>query len=496
MEMSDMQQQLLQALAAIVAPAPVLSAADDLLVYECDGHTLDKAPPSAVVFPSTAEQVAAIVKLANQYGVPFVARGAGTGLSGGALALDGGIVIEMCRMNKILEIDYVNQRAVVEPGLVNLHLSLAVAEAGYYYAPDPSSQGSCTIGGNVAENSGGPHTLKYGVTTNHVLGLEVVLPNGEMVHLGGPALDTPGYDLTGLFVGSEGTFGIVTKVTVRLLRKPEAWKTILAVFASVAEASNAVSGIIGTGLIPAAIEMMDNLTIQAVEAATGAGLPLDAGAVLLIELDGIADGMEEDAARIAAVCQQHGCRNIRVAKDEAERALLWKGRKQAFGAIGRLSPNYYTHDGVIPRTRLPEALQRIQQIAQKYRLRIANVFHAGDGNLHPLVLYNEKDADELKRVLQAGEEILHTCVDLGGVLSGEHGIGLEKKNCMPWLFTDDDLDVMLSLRQVFNPHELCNPGKIIPLRGRCRCGAVTAEVDPASAQAAVAEALQGTRVQA
>ena len=491
-----MQQQLLQELAAIVAPLPVLSAPDDLLVYECDGHTLDKALPSAVVFPTTAEQVAAIVKLANQYGVPFVARGAGTGLSGGALALDGGIVIEMCRMNKILEIDYVNQRAVVEPGLVNLHLSLAVAEAGYYYAPDPSSQGSCTIGGNVAENSGGPHTLKYGVTTNHVLGLEVVLPNGEIMHFGGPTLDTPGYDLTGLFVGSEGTFGIVTKVTVRLLRKPEAWKTILAVFASVAEASNAVSGIIETGLIPAAIEMMDNLTIQAVEAATGAGLPLDAGAVLLIELDGITDGMEEDAARIAAVCQQHGCHNIRVARDEAERALLWKGRKQAFGAIGRLSPNYYTHDGVIPRTRLPEALHRIQQIAQKYRLRIANVFHAGDGNLHPLVLYNEKDADELQRVLQAGEDILRTCVDLGGVLSGEHGIGLEKKNCMSWLFNDDDLDVMRSVRQVFNPHELCNPGKIIPLRGRCRCGAVTTEADPAAAQAAVADALKGTHVHA
>jgi glycolate oxidase len=491
-----MQQQFLQELAAIVAPSPVLSAPDDLLVYECDGHTLDKAPPSAVVFPTTAEQVAAIVKLANQYGVPFVARGAGTGLSGGALALDGGIVIEMCRMNKILELDYVNQRAVVEPGLVNLHLSLAVAEAGYYYAPDPSSQGSCTIGGNVAENSGGPHTLKYGVTTNHVLGLEVVLPNGEMVQLGGLTLDTPGYDLTGLFVGSEGTFGIVTKVTVRLLRKPEAWKTILAVFETVAAASNAVSGIIGSGLIPAAIEMMDNLTIQAVEAATGAGLPLDAGAVLLIELDGITDGMEEDAARIAAICQQYGCRTIRVAQDEAERALLWKGRKQAFGSIGRLSPNYYTHDGVIPRTRLPEALQRLQGIAQKYRLRIANVFHAGDGNLHPLVLYDEKDADELQRVLQAGEEILRTCVDLGGVLSGEHGIGLEKKNCMPWLFTDDDLEVMRSLRQVFNPQELCNPGKIIPVRGRCRCGAVTTEVDPAVAQAAVAAALQGTQVRA
>jgi glycolate oxidase len=488
--------QFFRDLAAIVAPSPVLSAPDELLVYECDGHTLDKAPPSAVVFPTSVEQVVAIVKLANTYGVPFVARGAGTGLSGGALALDRGIIIEMCRMNKILEIDYVNQRAVVEPGLVNLHLSLAVAEAGYYYAPDPSSQGACSIGGNVAENSGGPHTLKYGVTTNHVLGLEVVLPNGDVVHLGGPTLDTPGYDLTGLFVGSEGTFGIVTKVTVRLLRQPEAWKTLLAAFATVEAASNAVSGIIGAGLVPAALEMMDNLTIQAVEAATGAGLPLEAGAVLLIELDGIADGMAADAARIVEICQQHGCQTVRVAQDEAERALLWKGRKQAFGAIGHLSPNYYTHDGVIPRTRLPEALQRIQAIAQKYRLRIANVFHAGDGNLHPLVLYNEKDADELQRVLQAGEDILRTCVELGGVLSGEHGIGLEKKNCMPWLFTDDDLEVMHRLRQVFNPQQLCNPGKVIPLRGRCRCGAVTEEVDPAAAQAAVAAALKEAHVHA
>lgn len=485
---------LLQELTALVAPSPVLSALEDMLVYECDGHTLDKAPPLAVVFPTTTEQVAAIVQLANRYNLPFVARGAGTGLSGGALALDGGLVIEMNRMNKILEIDYVNQRAVVQPGLVNLHLSLAAADAGFYYAPDPSSQGSCTIGGNVAENSGGPHTLKYGVTTNHVLGLEVVLPSGEVVHLGGQTLDTPGYDLTGLFVGSEGTFGIVTEVTVRLMRKPEALKTILATFATVNDASNAVSAIIGSGIIPAALEMMDNLTIQAVEAATGAGLPLDAGAVLLIELDGIADGMEEDAACISELCNQNGCSHVRVAKDDAERALLWKGRKEAFGAIGRLTPNYYTHDGVIPRTRLPEALQRLQAISERHGLRIANVFHAGDGNLHPLVLYNEKDADELRHTLQMGEEILRTCVDLGGVLSGEHGIGLEKKNCMPWLFTDDDLAVMHNIRQVFNPAHLCNPGKVIPLRGRCRCGAVTEEVDEAAARQAVADALQEAHV--
>jgi glycolate oxidase len=492
-----MERHILQELAAIVTPLPVLTAPEELLVYECDGHTLDKAPPSAVVFPTTTEQVVAIVQLANRYGLPFVARGAGTGLSGGALALDGGIVIEMCRMNKILDIDYVNQRATVQPGLVNLHLSLAVADAGYYYAPDPSSQGSCTIGGNVAENSGGPHTLKYGVTTNHVLGLEVVLPNAEVVHFGGPTLDTPGYDLTGLFVGSEGTFGIVTKVTVRLLRKPQTWKTVLAFFASVEAASNAVSGIIGAGIIPAALEMMDNLALQAVEAAIQAGLPLEAGALLLIELDGIADGMTEDAARIADICQQHGCQGVRIAKDEAERALLWKGRKEAFGAIGRLSPNYYTHDGVIPRTRLPEALQRLQQISVTHQLRIANVFHAGDGNLHPLVLYDERDTGEVQRVLQAGEAILRMCVDLGGVLSGEHGIGLEKKNCMPWLFTEDDLEVMLHIRQVFNPRGLCNPGKIIPLRGRCRCGAVTADeaVTPA-VQAAVAAALEGAHVHA
>jgi glycolate oxidase len=346
----------------------------------------------------------------------------------------------------------------------------------------------------VAENSGGPHTLKYGVTTNHILGLKVVLPTGDIVHLGGPTLDTPGYDLTGLFVGSEGTFGIVTEITVRLMRKPEAVKTILGSFATIDDASNTVSGIIAAGIVPAALEMMDNLTIQAVEAATGAGLPLDAGAVLLIELDGIAAGMEEDAARIAEVCNQHGCLNVRVAKDEAERALLWKGRKEAFGAIGRLTPNYYTHDGVIPRTRLPEALQRLQAISHKHKLRIANVFHAGDGNLHPLVLYNEKDADELERTHKAGEDILRTCVELGGVLSGEHGIGLEKKNCMPWLFSDDDLEVMHAVRRVFNPDNLCNPGKVIPLPSRCRCGAVTHEPDAEATQEAVAAALKDAHV--
>ena len=490
-----MDQSVLKELAAIVAPQPLLTQPEEMLVYECDGHTLDKAPPDVVVFPTCTEQVVDIVKLANRHDVPFVARGAGTGLSGGALALEGGIVIEMCRMNKILEIDYGNQRAVVQPGLVNLHLSLAVADGGFYYAPDPSSQGSCTIGGNVAENSGGPHTLKYGVTTNHVLGLEVVLPNGELVHFGGAVLDTPGYDLTGLFVGSEGTFGIVTSATVRIMRKPQAVKTLLAFFETVEAASNAVSGIIGAGIIPAAIEMMDNLAIQAVEAAIRAGLPLDAGALLLIELDGIEDGMEADARQIAEICEQNDCQNVRVAQDDAERALLWKGRKEAFGAIGRLTPNYYTHDGVIPRTRLPEALTRLQIISHRYGLRIANVFHAGDGNLHPLVLYDERDSEEIERVHQAGHDILQTCVDLGGVLSGEHGIGLEKKNCMPWLFSEADLDVMRRVRQVFNPQELCNPNKVIPLRGRCRCGAVTHDDTPDhETHEAVAAAMQDAHV--
>ena len=492
-----MDQSVLRELAAIVAPQPLLTQPEEMLVYECDGHTLDKAPPDVVVFPTCTEQVMDIVKLANRHDVPFVARGAGTGLSGGALALEGGIVIEMCRMNKILEIDYGNQRAVVQPGLVNLHLSLAVSDGGFYYAPDPSSQGSCTIGGNVAENSGGPHTLKYGVTTNHVLGLEVVLPNGDLVHFGGAVLDTPGYDLPGLFVGSEGTFGIVTSVTVRIMRKPQAVKTLLAFFDTVEAASNAVSGIIGAGIIPAALEMMDNLTIQAVEAAIRAGLPLDAGALLLIELDGIDDGMEADAQRIADICEQSDCQNVRVAQDDAERALLWKGRKEAFGAIGRLTPNYYTHDGVIPRTRLPEALTRLQIISHRHGLRIANVFHAGDGNLHPLVLYDERDSEEVERVHKAGHDILQTCVDLGGVLSGEHGIGLEKKNCMPWLFSEADLDVMRRVRQVFNPRDLCNPSKVIPLRGRCRCGAVTHDDAPDhETHEAVAAAMQDAHVHA
>src|SRR5712671_2875068 len=462
-----MEKHILQELAAIVAPMPVLSAPEDMLVYECDGHTLDKAPPTAVVFPSTTEQVVAIVKLANQYGLPFVARGAGTGLSGGALALDGGIVIEMCRMNKILEVDYVNQRAIVQPGLVNLHLSLAVADAGYYYAPDPSSQGSCTIGGNVAENSGGPHTLKYGVTTNHVLALEVVLPDGAVVHFGGPTLDTPGYDLTGLFVGSEGTFGIVTKVTVRLLRKPQAWKTLLASFPDVDSATRAVSKIIASGIVPAAVEMMDQLIIRAVEEAFHVGLPADAGAVLIIELDGLEAGLTESADAVAEMAKSSGATTVKLARDETERAGLWKARKRAFGAVGRLAPNYATQDGVVPRTCLPQILAVISDVSRRYDLRIGNVFHAGDGNLHPIILYDEREPGQVRRAIDAGREILKACIEMGGSLTGEHGIGVEKLGEMPLMFSPDDLLVMTELRHVFDPMDRSNPGKVIPAPGAC-----------------------------
>ncbi|HWP47553.1 MAG TPA: FAD-linked oxidase C-terminal domain-containing protein [Candidatus Limnocylindrales bacterium] len=454
-------------LAKIVGVGNVLSTREDLIVYECDGHTIDKAPPDVVVFPTSTQQVVDIVKFAYREKIPFVGRGAGTGLSGGALSLQGGIVIEFCKMNRILEIDYENKRAVVEPGVVNLHLSEALSEQGYYYVPDPSSQASCTIGGNIAENSGGPHTLKYGVTTNHVLGLEVVLPDGEVIQVGGKMEDPLGYDLTGILVGSEGTFGLVTKAIVRIMHKPEAVKTLLGIFDTVDDASSTVSGIIARGIIPGALEMMDNLVIQAVEAATQIGYPLDAGAVLIIELDGFKEGMEELADQIIQVCKENRVREVRVARSEEERAIIWKGRKGAFSAIGRLSPTYYTQDGVIPRTRLPEVLRKIAEISQKYGLRIPNVFHAGDGNLHPLILFDLRDKKQVEKALEAGREILKVCVDVGGSITGEHGIGVEKNNYMPWIFTPEDLEAMRRVKTVFNPDNLLNPGKVFPTSKGC-----------------------------
>ena len=454
-------------LETIVGAGGVLSDPEELLVYESDGLTLFRALADFVVFPTSAEQVAAVVRLANRESIPFVARGAGTGLSGGCLPAEGGLVISMMRMNRVLEVDYDNQIAVVEPGLVNLHLSWAVGPRGFYFAPDPSSQQACTIGGNIANNSGGPHTLKYGVTVNHVLGLEVVLPDGEIAWLGGKTRDALGYDLAGVFVGSEGTFGIATKIVVRILKKPQAVKTVLAVFDRIEQASAAVSAIIAAGLVPAAVEMIDQLTIQAVEDAFGCGYPRDAAAALLIELDGLAVGMPAQADRIVAACRQAGAREVRAAADEAERQLLWKGRKSAFGAYGRVSPAYMVMDGVIPRTKLPYVLSRVNEIVAAHGLRVGNVFHAGDGNLHPNILYDPRKPGEEARVVAAGAEIMKVCAEVGGSISGEHGIGLEKADFMPFIFSAADLALMQRLKDAFNPRGLCNPGKVFPTRKSC-----------------------------
>ncbi len=461
------KRALRQELEAIVGRGGVLADPDELLVYESDGLTLFRALADFVVFPTDVEHVSAVVKLAGREGLPFVARGAGTGLSGGCLPAEGGIVISLMRMNRVLEVDYDNQIAVVEPGLVNLHLSWAVGPHGYYYAPDPSSQQACTIGGNIANNSGGPHTLKYGVTTNHVLGLEVVMPDGEIVWLGGRTRDTQGYDLAGVFVGSEGTFGIATKVVVRILKKPQAVKTVLAVFDAVAQASTAVSEIIARGLVPAAVEMIDQLTIQAVEDAFGCGYPRDAAAALLVELDGLRVGIETQAEQIAQACRDAGAREVRMARDESERALLWKGRKSAFGAYGRVSPAYMVMDGVIPRTKLPYVLDRVNAIVAAHGLRVGNVFHAGDGNLHPNILYDPRKPGEEARVVEAGAEIMKLCAEVGGSISGEHGIGLEKADYMPFIFSAADLALMQRLKSAFNPTGLCNPGKVFPTKKSC-----------------------------
>jgi len=475
---SARKKALRRELEGLLGKGAVLSEPEELLVYESDGLTLFRALADFVVFPTSVEQVSAVVKLANREALPFVARGAGTGLSGGCLPAEGGLVISLMRMNRVLEVDYDNQIAVVEPGLVNLHLSWAVGPKGFYYAPDPSSQQACTVGGNIANNSGGPHTLKYGVTVNHVLGLEVVMPDGEIVWLGGRTRESQGYDMAGLFVGSEGTFGIATKIIVRILRQPQAVKTVLAVFDTVVQASEAVSAVIARGLIPAAMEMIDQTTIEAVEDAFGCGYPRDAAAALLIELDGLQYGMESQAERVIAACRDCGAREVRAARDEAERQLLWKGRKSAFGACGRISPAYMVMDGVIPRTRLPQVLTRVNEIAAAYGLRVGNVFHAGDGNLHPNILYDPRIPGEEARVVEAGGEILKVCAEVGGSISGEHGIGLEKMDYMPLIFSEADLAFMRQLREAFNPRGLCNPGKIFPSRKACGDGGIAYRPHP------------------
>ena len=462
-----LSSRLVSEIRRLVGDANVVVDADSLRVYECDGFTLEKARPEVVVLPGSTEEVVDVVRLLARERVAFVPRGAGTGLSGGCLPVGAPVSVCTSRMNRILHLDARNHRALVEAGVVNAWISRAALPHGLCYAPDPSSQPACTIGGNVAENSGGPHTLKYGVTTNHVLGVEVVLADGERIQLGGFGEDVPGYDLTGLCVGSEGTFGIVTKVFVRLVRLPEAIKTFLAVFDSVDDATATVSGIIAGGIVPAALEMMDQTIIEAVEAAYHVGYPSDAGGVLIIELDGLASGGEVQAERVVAVCRDRGARDVRVARDDAERALLWKSRKRAFGAVGRLAPNYCTQDGVVPRTKVPDILRAIQTAAERYRLRIGNVFHAGDGNIHPILLYDERDPGQVERVLAAGRDILAACVALGGSLTGEHGIGVEKMEQMPLIFGADDLDVMHRLRLAFDPDERCNPHKILPSPGGC-----------------------------
>ncbi len=453
---------MIGSLRRVVGDDGVIARPEETIVYECDGYTLEKSAPEVVVLPRTTAETAAVIRVLADGGVAFVPRGAGTGLSGGALPVGAPVMICTARMNRIRDVDVPNRRVVAECGVVNASVSAAVKTAGLYYAPDPSSQPACTIGGNIAENSGGPHTLKYGVTTNHVLGVEIVLADGQVVELGGPTEDAPGYDLTGLVVGSEGTFGVVTAATLRLLVRPEAARTFLAVYESVDAASETVSGLIAVGIIPAALEMMDRLIVEAVEAAYGFGFPTDAGAVLIIEIDGLAAALDEEEERLLAVCRAAGAREIRVARDEAERALLWKSRRRAFGAVGRLAPNYCTQDGVVPRTAIPEILRRIAAAAGRHRLRIANVFHAGDGNIHPILLYDERDPDQVRRVIAAGAEILEACVALGGSVTGEHGIGVEKIAQMPLLFTPADLTAMRELRAVFDPAGRSNPGKIFP----------------------------------
>jgi glycolate oxidase len=461
-----MDSRLLQDLKQFLGAEAVLHNAEDLLLYEYDG-SVEVARPDCVVFPRTAADVVQIAQLANRHSVPLVGRGAGTGLSGGALARQGGIVTSFARMNRILEIDAQNQRATVQPGVVNADLSAAVAPAGLHFAPDPSSQKACTIGGNVSENSGGPHTLAYGVTVNHVLALEVVLPSGELVRLGSAALDPPGYDLTGLFVGSEGTFGLVTEITVKLTRLPEAVKTLLAVYDSVDDATETVAEITARGITPAACEMLDGWTIRAVEDYVHAGFPPDAAAILLIEVDGLTEVAEAEAKDVAGVCKMHHAREVRIARNAKERDLLWKGRKNAFGAAGRLAPSYYTQDGVIPRTKLPATLRRIAEISKEYDLQIGNVFHAGDGNLHPIILFDERNEKQFRDTVQAADAIIEFCIQVGGSITGEHGVGMEKDRLMPLLFSEADLGLMRRVRGVFNPHGLLNPGKVLPMSKGC-----------------------------
>ncbi|HEY6490100.1 MAG: FAD-linked oxidase C-terminal domain-containing protein [Terracidiphilus sp.] len=453
-------------LAAAVGVDGLITGESQLQTYECDGLTNFRVMPGAVVLPRTAEQVQAIVRICARDGIPFVSRGAGTGLSGGALPAAGGIVISLARMNRILEVDFDNRLVVVEPGVINAHVTQRVAPRGYFYAPDPSSQSVCTIGGNVAENSGGAHCLKYGFTVTHVLALDVVLPSGDLVQLGSPALDAPGYDLTGVFVGSEGTLGVATKITLRIVKRPEVVQTLLAAFDSIQAAGQTVSNIIAAGMLPSALEIMDALAIQAAEAAVHAHYP-ECNGLLLVELDGTRSEVEALIRDVRTLCGRNGAWEIRVAQSEQERALVWKGRKAAFAAVGRISPNYIVQDGVIPRTALPLLLTEIGNLSSSAGLRVANVFHAGDGNLHPLVLYDRAIDGQEERALDLSYRILRLCVDHGGSITGEHGVGREKQEALGYMFSEPDLDTMQLVRCAFDPGNISNPDKVFPRPRLC-----------------------------
>ncbi len=461
-----LQPSIVAELRAIVGAEGIFTNDEQVRTYESDGLASYRQKPELVVLPQTTEQVQAVVRLCNREGIAFVPRGSGTGLSGGALPVAGGILIVLSRMRDILSVDLVNQRVVVQPGVINLWVTQRVAPDGFYYAPDPSSQQVCSIGGNVAENSGGAHCLKYGFTVNHVMGMRMVLAGGDIVDLGGPALDTPGYDLPGIVVGSEGTLGIVTEITLRIVRKPECVQTLLAAFDSTDAAGEAVSGVIAAGIVPAAIEMMDTLAIAAAEAAVHANYP-KARAILIVELDGPQTEVTQQLARVEEICRERGAHEQRLASTDEERALMWKGRKAAFAAVGRISPNYIVQDGVIPRTRLPEILHEIDEMSQARGLRVANVFHAGDGNLHPLVLYDERTPGAQEAAEEMAGDILRACVAHGGSVTGEHGVGAEKRNFMPTMFTEADMMTHQLVRCAFNPVNLCNPTKVYPAPRLC-----------------------------
>lgn len=455
-------ERLVNQIEGVVGKGWVKYREEELLAYESDGLTFERAKPDLVVFPDGTEQVVEVVKLLHSMRIPFTSRGMGTGLSGGCLTPKGGVVISLARMNRILEIDVYARRALVEAGVINKRLSDSAADFGYKFAPDPSSESVCTIGGNVAENAAGPHTLKYGVTSNHVLAAEIVLSDGEVVWLGGETRYEPGYDLMGLFIGSEGTFGIATKVLVKLTKLPQAYRTMLALFRSPSSAAKSVSEIIASGILPAALEMIDHVALEAVIAAFKLELPSETKSILVVELDGFDVALDRQVERVCAICESNGAIDVRAAKDDSEREALWFARKKAFGSLGRLAPSYCTQDIVVPRTKIPEALERIYEIAERNGIRIANMFHAGDGNLHPCMLFDERSREQVKAVLRASGEIMRMCVEMGGSITGEHGIGIEKVKFMRLMFGEDEIEVMRKVKMAFDQHNLCNPGKVLP----------------------------------